>query len=81
MAYTQDEAIQFKKKKIPFSRSYIEIPCFFPVVGILGLFPIFPLNGHPGKADSYFSSCLLKPLALLRTSDFKLLLFSTSVKH
>ena len=33
------------------------------------------------KAVSYFSSCLLRPLALLRTPDCKLLLFSTSVKH
>ena len=36
---------------------------FFLVVGIPGLFPIFPWNGIPGKADSYFSSYRLRPLA------------------
>ena len=63
--------------KFPFSRLYkYRNSRFSPVFSRLLEFPVFPiitLNSHPGKTE--------RPLALLRTSDFKLLFFSTSVKH
>ena len=66
------------KKKINFSGYISKFQAFYRLLG----FPVFSrVMAILEKQFLYFSSCLLKPLALLRTSDFKLLLFSTSVKH